>query len=225
MSIISKLFGSRDLRKAKRIIREAEVRVKRTTKPLGEVSLAIIRAAHTCSEAYKPLIHVADVKENQKAEIYVFYEFIYFFMHLTMRSAFAQQLTEQQIGKMQSYLVPVISSTAVDSFFAHWHEDLKKNLRSEFITKLNNAELEYSTCKEFLSKGIKGAFTGNSLFARLARNVADLSGNSMNPVALSFIQDGAVNAFTTMNLNSLVQDAGKVLANDTSLDFLRDPNE
>jgi hypothetical protein len=214
MSIISKLFSSRDLRKARRIIRVAEAEVQKTTKPLGEVSLAIIRASHTCSEAYKPLIqfadgHVADDKEKQLAEIYVFYEFIYFFMHLTMRSALAQQLTEQQIGKMQSYLVPVISSTAVDSFCAHWHEDLKEKMRSEFITKLNNAELEYSTCKEFLSTDFP--FTGNSLFARLARSVADLSGNSMNPGALDFIQGAAVDAFTTMNIHSLVRDAGKAL--------------
>ena len=201
-------MGSRHEREVQRIFRETQAEVQRTTKPLGKVGLAIVRASQTCSEAFKPMLNVADDKEKQQAEIYVFYEFIYFFMHLTMRSAFSQ-LTGQQIGRLQDFLGPLISSTAVDSFFAHWPEDLKEKMRSEFFTKLNDAELEYSTCKGLLSK--ESPLTGNSLFPRLARNVADLSGNSMNPAALMFIIGAAVDAFKTMSLDSLVRDAGKVL--------------
>ena len=79
-------------------------------------------------------------------EIWVFYEFLYFFMHMTMRHA----------------------------------------------------------CKD-------SALTGNSLFSKLARSVAELSGNSMNPATFVFIISAAVDAYKSMNLDSLLREAGKVL--------------
>ena len=91
------IFGSRDEREVKRLLKETQAEVERTTKPLGDVGLAIVKASHTCSEALKPKFKIADAKEKQQAEIYVLYEFIYFFMHLTMRSA-CNQLTEQQLS-------------------------------------------------------------------------------------------------------------------------------
>jgi hypothetical protein len=82
-------------------------------------------------------------------------------------------------------------------------------MTSDFFTKLNDAEVEYSTCKELLSK--ESGLTGNSLFSRLARNVADLSGNSMNPATLVFVISTGAEAYKAMNLDSLVKEAGTVL--------------
>jgi hypothetical protein len=208
MGMFSRLFGSPDERKAKRIISDATADVERITTPSGDIGVAIVKASHTCSQALKPMLNVADAKEKQQAEIYVFYEFIYFFMHLTMRSA-VSQLTEQQIVGLQGFVGPLISSTAVDSFFAHWPENLKEKIRSDFYSKLNDAEIEYSTCKEFLSK--ESPLTGNSLFSKLARNVAELSGNPMNPATLVFVIGTALEAYRAMNLDYLVREAGKVL--------------
>lgn len=187
----------------------AKLREQLLIQKVGLVGLAIVKASQACSEMLKPMLNIADEKEKQQAEIYVFYEFIYFFMHLTMRSAFSQ-LTEQQIARLQDFLGPLVSSTAIDSFFAHWPEDLKDKMRSEFLTKLNAAELEYSTCKELFSKG--SPLTGNSLFSRLARNVAELSGNSTNPPVLVLIIDAAAEALETMSLDSVVRDAGNFLS-------------
>lgn len=200
--------ADRDMRRANRIIREAEAEVARTTKPLGAVGLAIVRASQTCSEAIRPLINGPEGKEKQEAEMYVFYEFIYFFMHLAMRSAFSQ-LTEQQIEGLQGYLGPLISSTAVDSFFGHWPEDLKEKIRSGFFAKLNDAEVEYSTCKELLCE--ESPLTGNSLLSRLARNIGELSGNSSDPGTFVIVISSAVDAIKATNLDSLVREAGKVL--------------
>jgi hypothetical protein len=208
MGTFSRLFGSPDTRKAKRILRETEADVERTTKPLGEIGIAIVKASQTCSQALKPMLNVANEKEKQEAEIYVFYEYLYFFMHLVMRSAFSQ-LTEQQIEGLQRYLGPVVSSTAVDSFFAHWPENLKENMKTDFYVKLNDAEVEYSNYKELFSK--EPPLTSNSLFSKMARNVAELSGNPMNPEILVFVISSAVDAYKTMNLDSLVREAGKVL--------------
>jgi hypothetical protein len=60
--------------------------------------------------------------------------------------------------------------------------DIRRQIRDEFYEKLNDAELEYSTCKESLSE--KNPLTGDSLYTKLAHNVAELSENSMNPAIL-----------------------------------------
>lgn len=208
MSLFSKLFGSSDERKAKRIIKQTEHDVIRTTKPLGDIATAIIKASYACSQKLNSMLNIPDEKGKKEAEVLVFYEFIYFFMHLTMRSAFSQ-MNENQIERFQGFLGPLISSTAVDSFFAHWPEELKVKISSEFYDKLNDAELEYSTSKELLSE--ENPLTGESLLSKLGRNVAELSGNSMNPVTRTFIISSAVNAYKEMNLDSLVREATKVL--------------
>lgn len=177
------------------------------TGPLGEVGLAIVQASQACQEKLKPSLNIADTKEKQQAEVYILYEFLYFFMHLAMRSAFSQ-MTERQIECLQSYLGPLICSTAIDSFFGHWPENLKEGIRSDFYTKLNDAEIEYSACKELLSEK---PLTGNSLFSKLARNVAELSGEAMNPVTITLVITLAVEAYKCMNLDLLVSKAGKVL--------------
>jgi hypothetical protein len=206
MGIFSKLFASPDERKVKRLYDESQERAKEFTKPLGAIGLAIVQAAKTCSEKLKSNINAPE-KEKQQAEMYVFFEFVYFFMHLTMRSAFSQ-LPEPQIRRLQSYLGPLICSTAIDSFVGHWPENLKKGMHSDFYSKLNDAEIEYSSCKELLSEK---PFTGNGLFEKLGLIVADLSGQQMNPVTIMLVIECSLDAYKSMNLDSLVSEAGKTL--------------
>jgi hypothetical protein len=86
---------------------------------------------------------------------------------------------------------------------------LKVKIRSEFYDNLNNAELEYSTSKELLSN--ENPLTGDSLLSKLGRNVAQLSGSPMNPTTMTLVIGWAVDAYKEMNLDSLVQEASKVL--------------
>jgi hypothetical protein len=47
------------------------------------------------------------------------------------------------MAKTQEYLSQLIPSTAVDSYFAHWPEDLKAQMIEDFIDNLNDSEVEY----------------------------------------------------------------------------------
>ena len=208
MSMLSRLFGSSDDERARRIINRAEREAAETLQPLGNLAIAIAKASQDCAGQMKPMLDVPDGKEKKEAEVLVFYEFVYFFMHMTMRSA-SVQMTEQQIQKLQGYLGPLISSTAVDSFFAHWPEDMKKKIRDEFFDKLNDAEMEYSACKELLSE--KNPLTGDSLFSKLARNVVELCGNSMNPAVLTLVISAGADAYKGLQLDTLVKNASKAL--------------
>ncbi len=207
MGFFSNLFGSSDERKAIRIIKRVKDKAREELKPLANLGRAIVKASQDCATEMAPVLDVPDEKEKKEAEVLVFYEFLYFFMHLTNRSAFTQ-LTEQQLNKLQAHLGPLLSSVAVDSFFAHWPEGLKAKMQEEFYEKLNDAEIEYSTCKKMLSDDF---IDSDALFSKLALNVAELTGNSLNPAVVVLVISCGVNAYKELQLDELVKNAGKVL--------------
>ena len=73
--------------------------------------MAIVQAATNCRDATKGLIQASTEKDRIEREIYIFYEFIDSFMHMTLREAFVA-LNTIQMEKLQGYLGPLISSTA-----------------------------------------------------------------------------------------------------------------
>jgi hypothetical protein len=145
-------------------------------------------------------------------EAFVFYEFIYFFMHLTMRHA-STQLAESQLRTLQRYLGPLISSVAIDSYFAHWPDDLKQKMTSEFYDKLNEAESEYTECTQAGSLG-QGEDSVRrklrALFMKLGSNISSLSGRAekelavITPVALV-----AISEWKRMRLDNLMAQVEK----------------
>ena len=81
-----KIYEVRKMEKKEGIQNNVEER----TRPLANIGMAIIKAADYCFKEMKPFIDADDEKRRQELEIYLFYEFIYFFMHMTMRSAFGR---------------------------------------------------------------------------------------------------------------------------------------
>ena len=215
MPISSKLFGSSKQREIKKMLAETHKQVQEEYKPLGELGKAIIQASVNCRDAVKRLINMPSEKERQQREIFVFYEFIYFYIHLALRQAFGN-LTKEQTQKLQDYLGPLISSVAINSYFAHWPEDLKQKMTDEFYQKLNDAELEYAECTDRIQfdsskekqERIKDIF--NALFLKLSFNVANLACNDENNLALTVpVMEVAMNEWIRMRLNKLIADVKK----------------
>lgn len=213
MSIFSKLFGSSEESKIKRLFSETEKRVNREYEPLGKVALAIGQAASNCRDAVKNLLLASTEKERMHQEVHVFFEFIYFYMHLTMRSAFVQ-LSEPQLQKLQGHIGQVISAAAVDSYFAHWPDDLKQKMVSEFYDKLNEAELEYSECTKTapIEQGEPALHQKlQALFMKLGSNVSILSGHSEDDLAVIIpVADIAIQEWKRMRLEDLIVDVKSV---------------
>jgi hypothetical protein len=215
MPVFSKLFGSSRQREIKKMLAETHKHVQEEYRPLGELGKAIIQASVNCRDAVKKLIDMPSEKERQQREIFIFYEFIYFYVHLTLRQAFGN-LTKEQTQKLQDFLSPLISSVAIDSHFAHWPEDLKQKMTDEFYQKLNDAELEYTECIDQIqfdsSKDrqdrIKDIF--RALFLKLSFNVANLACNDENNFTLSVpVMDVAMNEWIRMRLDKLIADVKK----------------
>src|SRR5215471_19077321 len=85
MGIFSWLFPSREARLAKHIISE----VRRKQLPVGNLAVEIGAAAMSCGKAMKSHVHFESEDKISEQYIYVCFEFMYFFIHLTDRVASA----------------------------------------------------------------------------------------------------------------------------------------
>lgn len=205
MGIFSRFFPSREARLAKEII----AKVRRERQPISDLAAAIAAAAMSCGQAMKPHVHSGPEERNTEQWIYVCFEFIYFFMHMTDRVAFAQ-LGHERRRKLMDDLGPLIVEPAIETFFGHWPDDLKAGMRSEFYQKMNDARQDYSKCQGLISDD--KPVTGNSLFSTLARNVVDLCGDSPTDPAAHIVPYGiAIEAWKKLSIDKRIEAVGKVL--------------
>jgi hypothetical protein len=118
----------------------------------SELSKEIFDNSILCAESLKEDLGKKveiDNKEFQLKYLFIVFQFEYFFLHLTSRSAFVQ------LGlKKRNELVDTLSSSIIDStietFYGHATQKIKDEIENSFYNNLNNAENEYSACKEIL---------------------------------------------------------------------------
>jgi hypothetical protein len=152
--------------------------------PFGALGFAIIRAANQCRERMKPLLPPAKTKQDAIArEMYLLYEYLYFFMHMMNRTAAGQGFSARQIEELQQSVYPDIIASAIDSFMLHWPEEYKSKIEAEFCDNLNSAFIEYTTSKELISRDHKPS-SSDSLLGKLSRNVAAVMAQKDNPEVL-----------------------------------------
>lgn len=130
---------------AEQIMRSAKSDTQRVFRPLGAICTAIIQASTNCRDLAKTLITGEDATERQEKEIYAFFEFIYFFMHMTLRKVHGR-IPPSKLRLLQDFLLAIVPGTAIDSYFAHWPKHLKNDLVDEFVERLDASEMEYGTC-------------------------------------------------------------------------------
>jgi len=209
MDILSKLFGNPMERHAKHRLKETKNEVERTTRPLAAISMAIVKGSDFCFQGTKSFIDNPDQKERQVLEIYLWYEYLFFFLHLTMRSAFVR-LNEEQTKDLEQYVCPVVVTTAIDTFCEHWPEEVKQGLRAEFYERLNKAEVDYSSAKELMSPSER-TFSEDSVISKLAMRVHKVISNSTVPIVFLTVVNIAARAVVDIKLDALVDEAAKVL--------------
>jgi hypothetical protein len=107
-----------------------------------------------CAESLKPDLEEKfgkDSKEFHSTYILVLLEYMWFFLHLTNRYAFAQ-LGHERRNKLLDVLGPSTIDATIETYFSHWPQSLKDGIERDFYKNLNNREIEYASCKELLLK-------------------------------------------------------------------------
>lgn len=208
MPLFSRLFPNANQRRVQRAIADAEEKTEKQMKPLRELVSAIVSASAHCLDGIRLLIELPSATEQQKADIFAFYEFLYFFLHMTMRNASAV-MSEPEIKHLQQQLGHVIVATAVDSYFQHWPDDLKKGMTQDFYLNLNTAEVQYAECSSFDTPAPpegRSMLILERLFARLGEQVASVIGHEGDSVCAVNVARIAIPEFGKINFVGLIQD-------------------
>lgn len=116
MTLGNRSDGNLCERSVGKILQECEEKIKREYQPIGNVGLAIIRAATNSRDATKHWIEALSEPKRLEKEASVFFEYIYAYTHLAMRHGFAT-LTKSQMQKAQAFLVELIPAVAIDFIF------------------------------------------------------------------------------------------------------------
>ncbi|HYA41900.1 MAG TPA: hypothetical protein VEF34_11385 [Syntrophobacteraceae bacterium] len=184
MSFFSRIFGHSQQRELKKRLDNIHKQVQDQYKPVYDLGFALIRGAVNCRDNVRELIDFPTKKERMKREVFIFQEFIFFFMHITMREAFVQ-LSQPQIEELKAYLGPAIATTTIDAYFAHWPEEHRRKMIDGFYDNLNRAELEYTQCTKLdlsLLNQEQHSHLFRALFMQLGSNVADYAVDNQNDV-------------------------------------------
>lgn len=208
MSIFDKIFGSNEERRIKGQFEEIRKDVEKTYKPCAKIAEEIIRSSQNCLLKTKEYINCENEKDRIPTEMIIFHEYIYFFMHMTLRAAF-DKMESQQIEKLQEYLGPIITGTAIDSYLGHWPQDIKDKLTNNFIDGLNDAELEYAAAKRLATKG--SPFDSETIIFILGKRIADDANSPSNPVTISMAGLMAMDELIRVKFHELIDEAAKTL--------------
>jgi hypothetical protein len=190
---------------------------KKNESALSNLSKKIFESAALCEEIVKPYLEERfkkDSKEFDRKYITTLCEFMYFFMHFTNRLAF-HYLGKEKREKLQDELSPPTIHATIEALFGHWPQNLKNGIKEEFYQNLNNAEIEYSTCKEIfltpeqdvsafdkVQKGQKSIALVNMLIDNIAENISD---SLIVPLDLHMqLVDAVLNILNKKEFNDLI---------------------
>jgi hypothetical protein len=178
MSWRSWLFPHSPGAQAEKTIREAQCHTNAVMQPINDLVVAIVSTSWQCTQEVKPHLRVNPEftkapRTPQEQDIYIFYEFLYFFMHLMNREAH-RRLSNEKLEKLQQTTAPLILPSVVGAFFGHWPDKYKDGIERGLYEKLNDAEGEYASCKMFFND--KFEIDEKALISRLAMNVLNLAG-------------------------------------------------
>jgi hypothetical protein len=208
MSIFSKLFRSSDERQVDRIVEESGKETTRILAPLFALSGTIILASQKCRDGLKTWIVASNGKDRPEMEDFAFYEFVYFFLHLTMRQAFVA-MTKSEKDHLGKFLLETVAKVCVDGSFEHLPDDLRKRMIAEFCTNLQMAEIQYAKCATgdiFSDSDAERHRNLHALFTTLGDNVALKIGRSDDIELKSKILILAIEQFGEVNLLEFLLD-------------------
>jgi hypothetical protein len=170
--------------------------------PLSILGDAITRAAYTCAGVMESDVNHASDSEKQTKQIVMFWEYFCFFMHMGGRAIqnVLRDVTKSHVlcQRLASEFVPL----AVKSMFPQATPSLRETLERDLWAMLEQAEDEYSECKQLY---IKDDFlTDEGLFNKLGKRVADACGYPTNIFIYMKAASAAIDCWMKIEMEQLV---------------------
>jgi hypothetical protein len=195
---------------------------KKNESAMSKLSKRVFEESLLCAETLKPDLEKTFGKDSKifhSKYIPVLFEFMYFFLHLTNRYAFAQ-LGHERRNKLYDELVPPTIDATIKTCFGHWPKNLKDGIERDFYSNLNNAKMEYGSCEELLLKPeddtptegkIMSGAKSKSMVGQLTDNLSQIIEGEINLNALftMLIWGVVIESLKKKELQDLVSEASK----------------
>lgn len=161
-----------------------------------------------CRDDLEPWVETSNQSDRHRVRLFAFYEFVYFFTHITMRLAL-NVMTDTEKAKLGKHLLRYVASVSVDGAFERMPEDLRRRMIREFCSNIQKAEHEYASCAPVnvyaaTDEGATKAW--GALFTTLGENVARAIGRQDDGQLRSEVATLAARHFATTNLLQSILD-------------------
>jgi len=181
--------------------------------PLHRLEIALVLTTSQLKPELDEIFGCSGQRPPSEPQILMFYESLYFFTHLILRTAASRGFTEGQGKKLLTFLKPNIVSIAVDTFCKHWPDDIKANMYGDLFEKMDEALLEYAAHDVLFSEDeplneqtLIGVFAVNVV--RLWEESGDRSYDHSTRMAVAL---RTIKALREMDLDRLTDDVLRVI--------------
>jgi hypothetical protein len=148
----------------------------------------------------------ADSDEFKLKFMPVLFEFLYFYLHLANRSAFAQ-LGATKSRKLSHELVKLSIKTTIETQMGHWPETVKDGIKNESFHNYNMAEANYAHCNVLWS--MPEAPAADNVTITTGKNDESVVGQLINNVSEIIVGKGNVDGALQFRIFASVADALK----------------
>lgn len=172
--------------------------------PLEELSRALLTAIIRCHDAVisSGLIQAPSDKERKRTEVFIFWEFVFFFWWITANCFAPDRLTPLQRARLLEWFDGTVVPISIDVYCDDWGENLKDRMRKDFREALAEAACGYANVTE--QGGTAEA--GPNVYGRLAFNILQLCGRQQRDVEnAKAVGQMAVAEVQKMNLPTLLE--------------------
>lgn len=132
----------------------------------------------------------------------VFFEFTYFYLHLTDRFAFGH-MDEERRGSLMTGLEEICITFAVDVVCEGWPEDMKEKIKEESMGNFYISMEEYSKYKKWFPEKDEGA--KDTLFWEFGKTIAKLAGRENDIIYIIACPEIVTNSLKDLDIRSFIE--------------------
>ena len=184
----------------------------------GSVGTTSLLATEPINKAWAGL--TGENPMSQKHNFVVRMEMLWFFLHLVNRYAFEAGGADARAAIQDAIATNVVTNAVTSSFDISQPkegfdaEQWQRNMISDGIEGLNDAEADYGSCKEVYgeSTGAAALLSDESVVGRLGSRIAETTGQAENADLQMFIGKTAIEALAKSGLVERVAKASKAVA-------------
>ena len=189
---------------------------------MAKLSKKVFEMSLLCAETLKPDLGKRFGKDSaiyNSKYFPVLFEFTYFFINLTDRYAF-NQLGHERRNELSDELVPATVHATIETLFGHCQQNIRDGIERDFYSNLNNAQMDYGSCKELLLdpkddvptvEKLESGAKSKSMIGRLTDNLSQIIEGEINRSALFtiLIWEVVIESLRKRELQTLVSEASK----------------